>query len=98
MQPLGRPPVPEEYTMEATSLRSRGTNCADELSLRNSSQRCAPDKSAFGGASVTRTVCRLAAVERAGDAASCRQIGYSVMRIFAPECWSNCQCSAGVSL
>ena len=55
MQPLGRPPVPDEYTIHAMSLRSRGTNVgADEP--RNSSHLCAPARSALAGASVTSTV------------------------------------------
>src|SRR2546429_5207283 len=76
MQPLGRPPVPEEYTMQAVSLRARGTSTGSPVA-RNSSQRSAPASSALGGASVTRTVCTFVDA-RPPEAPSCRQIGYSV--------------------
>ena len=38
------------------------------------------------------------AAARPAATLSCRQMGYSVIRTFEPECFSSCHCSSGVSL
>src|SRR2546423_1391440 len=55
--------------MVATSVRWRGTNVGSP-SRPNSSQRCAPASSAFGGASVTRMVLRFVAEPRNAEQAN----------------------------
>ena len=83
--------------MHAVSLRSRAMKTGSPVP-RCSSQRRAPARSAFAGASVTSTVCTLVAAARPAEMLSCRQIGYSVIRTVALECLSSCHCSSGVSL
>src|SRR5271154_3326393 len=97
MQPLGLPPVPDEYTMHAKSCLVRGTNSGLPFSCA-ASQRNAPDKSALTGDSVTNTVLIFVAASRPGESLNCRHIGYSVINTLLLECFKSCHCSSGFSL
>src|SRR6516165_12419458 len=97
MQPLGVPPVPEEYTMHARSALVRGMNTGLPVPCTDS-HRSAPARSALAGASVTRTRLTFSAAARAGEALNWRQIGYSVISTLAFECFNSCHCSSGLSL